>query len=82
MSVFEFKARWKEELVCTGPHGSFVLELAMGRLTAYLSPKRHSEAAPLRVRPISGLSSETNLNCGARPIRQRWSWIPRPGSTD
>ena len=36
MSVFEFSARWKEELVCTGTHGSFVLELAMGRLTAYL----------------------------------------------
>lgn len=37
MSVFEFRAKWKEELVCTGPGGSFVLELPMGILTAYLS---------------------------------------------
>ncbi|WP_282244375.1 hypothetical protein [Stenotrophomonas sp. PS02300] len=36
MSVFEFSGRWKEELVCTGPGGSFVLELPMGILTAYL----------------------------------------------
>ena len=36
MSTFKFQARWKEELVCVGPGGSFVLELPMGRLTAYL----------------------------------------------
>lgn len=36
MPVFEFKARWKEELVCTSPDGAFVLELSMGTLTAYL----------------------------------------------
>ncbi len=36
MSVFEFRARWKEELVCTGPGGTFVLELPMGILTVYL----------------------------------------------
>lgn len=36
MPVFEFKPRWKEELVCTGPGGSFFLELSMGTLTAYL----------------------------------------------
>ena len=28
--------RWKEELVCAGPGGSFILELPMGVLTAYL----------------------------------------------
>ena len=36
MSTFTFQPRWKEELVCTGPGGSFVLELPMGILSAYL----------------------------------------------
>jgi len=35
-TVFQFKARWKEELVVTGPGGSFILELPMGVLSAYL----------------------------------------------
>ncbi|MBC6982660.1 hypothetical protein H8B08_12980 [Caulobacter sp. 17J80-11] len=34
--TFQFKPRWKEELVVTGPGGSFVLELPMGVLSAYL----------------------------------------------
>jgi len=34
--VFSFQARWKEELVVTGPGGSFILELPMGVLSAYL----------------------------------------------
>lgn len=36
MSTFTFNPRWKEELICTGPGGTFVLELAMGVLTAFL----------------------------------------------
>ena len=36
MSTSTFQARWKEELVCTGPGGTFVLELPMGRLSAFL----------------------------------------------
>ena len=36
MSTFTFQPRWKEELVCTGTGGSFVLELPMGVLSAYL----------------------------------------------
>jgi hypothetical protein len=36
MSTFLFQPRWKEELVCTGPGGSFVLELPMGILSVYL----------------------------------------------
>ena len=35
-SVFSFQPKWREELVCTGPGGSFVLELTMGVLAAYL----------------------------------------------
>ena len=34
--MFEFHPRWKEELVCAGPGGAFVLELPMGVLSAYL----------------------------------------------
>jgi hypothetical protein len=36
MSIFKFQSRWKEELVCTGPGGVFILELPMGILSAYL----------------------------------------------
>ncbi|WP_281214356.1 hypothetical protein [Shewanella insulae] len=36
MSIFKFQTRWKEELVVTGPGGSFILELPMGILSAYL----------------------------------------------
>jgi hypothetical protein len=36
MSTFTFLPRWKEELVCTGHGGSFILELPMGVLSAYL----------------------------------------------
>jgi hypothetical protein len=36
MNTFTFEAKWKEELVCTGEGGSFVLELTMGTLGAYL----------------------------------------------
>jgi len=36
MATFSFQPRWKEELVCNGPVGSFVLELPMGVLSAYL----------------------------------------------
>lgn len=36
MPVFQFAPRWKEELVCTAPGGTLVLELPMGILTAYL----------------------------------------------
>ena len=39
MSTFTFRPRWKEELVCTGPGGSFVLEFTMGVLGAYLPPE-------------------------------------------
>lgn len=34
--TFQFTPRWKEELVVVGPGGSFILELPMGELTAYL----------------------------------------------
>jgi hypothetical protein len=34
--VFRFQTRWKEELVVSGAGGSFVLELPIGVLSAYL----------------------------------------------
>jgi hypothetical protein len=36
MTTFDFAPRWKEELVCTGPGGSFILEFPMGVPSAYL----------------------------------------------
>ena len=36
VSKFSFKSRWKEELVCSCPDGSFILELTMGVPTVYL----------------------------------------------
>lgn len=36
MSSFKFRPRWKEEWVCTGPGGTFVLELPVSVLAAYL----------------------------------------------
>jgi hypothetical protein len=36
MSIFNFQPRWKEELVVTCYKGSFILELPMGILSAYL----------------------------------------------
>jgi hypothetical protein len=34
--LFRFQPRWKEELVVTGPGGSFVIEMPMGVLSVYL----------------------------------------------
>ena len=34
--TFQFHPRWKEELVVTGPGGSFILELPMGIYSAWL----------------------------------------------
>ena len=37
--TFDFQPRWKEELVVSGPGGSFVLELPMGVYSTYLPTK-------------------------------------------
>lgn len=42
--MFKFQPKWKEELVVNGPGGSFVLELMMGKLSAYL-PSEHEWAS-------------------------------------
>jgi hypothetical protein len=48
MRTFTFQPRWKEELVCTCSLGSFILELPMGSLSAYLPPEDTWQAkAPL-----------------------------------
>lgn len=39
-TTFQFQPRWKEELVVTGPGGSFVLELPMGVYSAYLPTQK------------------------------------------
>jgi len=51
--TFAFAARWREELVCTAAGGSFVLELTMGELTAYLPTEDAWQArAPDWARPL------------------------------
>ncbi len=40
MPTFRFKARWKEELVCSGPGGTIILDLPMGVIAAYLPAER------------------------------------------
>lgn len=37
--MFKFQPRWKEEMVVTSKDGTFVIDLAMGNLTAYLLPE-------------------------------------------
>ena len=45
--AFTFQPRWKEELVCSCPRGSFVLELPMGVATVYLpTAERWPAVAP------------------------------------
>lgn len=53
MPVFAFMPRWKEELVCTGPGGAFVLDLTMGVLIAYLPTQDVFQAkAPAWAAPL------------------------------
>ncbi len=37
--MYKFQARWKEELVCSGPMGEFILDLPMGILTVCIPDK-------------------------------------------
>ena len=44
---FDFRSRWKEELVCSCERGTFVLVFAMGKPTVYLpSEQRWAEVGP------------------------------------
>jgi hypothetical protein len=49
---FEFKGRWKEQLVCSCSLGSFVLEMPMGIMSVYLPTAHQWELrAPEWARP-------------------------------
>ena len=37
---FTFSPRWKEELVCSSPAGSFVIEMTMGVISVYCPTER------------------------------------------
>lgn len=67
MSTFKFKPRWKEELVCIGPGGTFVLELPMGVLSAYLPTEEvWRKRAPLWAKDLwPTLRTELELWCAA-----------------
>lgn len=69
--MFEFKPRWKEELVCTGPGGTFVLELPMGVLSAYLPTEAvWREKAPVWARALwPALHDELAAWCEANDAR-------------
>ena len=66
MSVFGFAPRWKEELVVSGPGGSFILELPMGKLTACLPTEEAFRArAPEWARELwPQLRDELQAWCG------------------
>jgi hypothetical protein len=46
-AIIQFQPRWKEELVCIGPGGEFVLDFPMGIPTVYV-PTEHAwvQSAP------------------------------------
>jgi hypothetical protein len=71
MSTFSFQPRWKEELVCTGPGGSFVLELPMGVLSAYLPiQEAWKRKAPEWARELwPDLKTELEIWCSANDAR-------------
>ena len=53
MSTFKFKARWKEQLICTGPGGSFILDLPMGIFSARLPTESvYQQKAPTWARDL------------------------------
>jgi hypothetical protein len=63
--MFKFQPRWKEELVCTGPGGIFVLELPMGVLSAYLPTEEiwRSRAPSWAIELWPTLKTELELWC-------------------
>lgn len=71
MTMFRFEPRWKEELVCTAPGGSFTLELTMGVLAAYLPTEAEwRKRAPDWARQLwSELRDELEAWCKAHDAR-------------
>ena len=71
MSTFTFSPRWKEELICTGPGGTFVLELPMGVPSAFLPTEEvWRTTAPSWARDLwPVLKSELETWCEENKIR-------------
>jgi hypothetical protein len=71
VSTFTFESRWKEELVCTGPGGQFILEHPMGVLSAYLpTEEAWRKRAPGRARDLwPVLRAELEAWCRANNIQ-------------
>ena len=65
--MFTFQPKWKEELICTGPGGSFILELPMGILSAYLPTEEEwQRKSPAWARELwPTLRSELEAWCNA-----------------
>jgi len=53
MATFTFQSKWKEELVCAGPGGTFVLDFTMGTPFVYLPTEQAWEQkAPPWAKPL------------------------------
>lgn len=70
VSPIKFRARWKEELVCTSRLGSFVLEMPMGILSVYFPTEdAWRERAPDWAAPHwAEILSELEAWCAASEI--------------
>ncbi|MCW0410693.1 hypothetical protein NG831_00295 [Xanthomonas sacchari] len=71
MTTFQFQPRWKEELVCTGPGGEFVLDFPMGVPTVYV-PTEHAwaQSAPAWARDLWPVfKAELEAWCDERDVQ-------------
>jgi hypothetical protein len=70
MVQFEFKPKWKEQLVCSCALGSFVLDMPMGVVSVYLPTEEHwQEVAPAWAMKLWGtLFQQLHEWCGKQNI--------------
>jgi len=66
----QFQPRWKEELVCTSPMGSFVLEMPMGVVSVYFPTEPvWGKRAPKWAAPYwAEILSQLRAWCGSNGI--------------
>ncbi|MDQ1091205.1 hypothetical protein QE400_000618 [Xanthomonas sacchari] len=71
MTTFHFQPLWKEELVCTGPGGEFVLDFSMGVPSVY-APTAHAwaQSAPAWARDLWPVfKAELEAWCDQRDVQ-------------
>ena len=78
MTTFQFQPKWMEEIVVTASDGSFILDLNVGVLRAYLpTDENWPEIAPPRAKdlyPVLGKSQKPGADepCRFRVRRDSW----------